>query len=203
MTDISRQLEQLVSISDQRMKIEQYKTALAEYLGKADTGALKAFVEHVAGEAVPLSVSRVVLLELAHRLPSLAPDAIEEIGLFAIDKTLARATSFEEAMSTMREHIAAVFEKKEEWSKAARMLAAIPLESGIRMLDDDFKVEKYIRIAMLYLQVRRGSGKGTAAGWGAGACGIRMGVLDLTHPHCCGFSAGGRGRCPAALLLLP
>lgn len=62
MADISRQLEQLVSISDQRIKIEQYRTALGEYLGVAGVGSLKAFVEHVAGETVPLSVSRVVLL---------------------------------------------------------------------------------------------------------------------------------------------
>ena len=32
------------------------------------------------------------------------------------------------------------------------MLAGIPLESGIRMLEDNYKVEKYIKIAMLYLQ---------------------------------------------------
>jgi len=155
MGGISQQLEQLVSISDQRVKIEQYKAALAEYLAKADLGALKMFVEHVAGETVPLSVSRVVLLELAHRLPSLSAAAVKEIGLFAIDKTTARATSFEEAVSTMREHISTVYEAGEEWSNAARMLQAIPLESGIRMLDDNFKVATYVRIAMLYLQVRQ------------------------------------------------
>ena len=166
MSDISRQLEQLVSISDQRVKIEQYKNTLAKYLDEADAGALKTFVEHVAGESVPLSVSRVVLLDLAHRLSSnsLSPDVVKEIGLFAIDKTAARATSFEEAVSTIRESIATIYEQEEEWSKAARMLAAIPLESGIRMLDDDFKVEKYIRIAMLYLQV---SNRGDVVGaWG-------------------------------------
>lgn len=152
MADISRQLEQLVSISDQRVKIEQYRTALGEYLGVAGVGSLKAFVEHVAGETVPLSVSRVVLLELANRLPSLAPAELKDIGLFAIDKTAVRATSFEEAVAMIREHLATAYEAAEDWSAAARMLAAIPLESGIRRLDDDYKVEKYIRIAMLYLQ---------------------------------------------------
>ena len=30
--------------------------------------------------------------------------------------------------------------------------AGIPLDSGIRVLDDNYKVDKYIKIAMLYLQ---------------------------------------------------
>ena len=153
MADISRSLEQLVSISDQRVKIEQYKTALTGYLSApADTASLQAFVEHVAGEAVPLSVSRVVLLELAQKLPSLPAAQRKTIGLHVIDRTAARATSFEEAVSTIREHIAGVYEEEEEWSEAARMLSAIPLDSGIRQLSNDYKVEKYIKIAMLFLQ---------------------------------------------------
>eukprot|EP00965_Chrysotila_dentata_P116446 3849274-Pleurochrysis_carterae.AAC.1 len=47
-----------------------------------------------------------------------------------------------------------VYEEEEDWSKAAKMLAGIPLDSGIRVLDDNYKVEKYIQIAMLYLQER-------------------------------------------------
>ncbi len=51
-----------------------------------------------------------------------------------------------------REHLADVYEREEEWTEAAKMLAGIPLDSGIRVLEDNYKVEKYIRIAMLYLQ---------------------------------------------------
>ena len=52
----------------------------------------------------------------------------------------------------IREHLADVYEREEEWTEAAKMLAGIPLDSGIRVLEDNYKVEKYIRIAMLYLQ---------------------------------------------------
>ena len=36
------------------------------------------------------------------------------------------------------------------------MLAGIPLDSGIRVLEDNYKVEKYIKIAQLFLEARRG-----------------------------------------------
>ena len=43
-------------------------------------------------------------------------------------------------------------EGEEEWAAAAKMLAAIPLDSGYVTRTDGYKVEKYIKIAMLYLQ---------------------------------------------------
>ena len=60
--------------------------------------------------------------------------------------------SFEEQVSVIREELANVYEKEEDWAKAAKMLAGIPLDSGIRVLDDNYKVEKYIKIAQLYLE---------------------------------------------------
>ena len=60
-------------------------------------------------------------------------------------------------VSLIRETLSKVYESEEEWSLAAKMLAGIPLESGIRVLDDNYKVEKYIQIAMLFLQVASAS----------------------------------------------
>jgi COP9 signalosome complex subunit 4 len=43
--------------------------------------------------------------------------------------------SYEEQVSAIREQLAALFEAQEEWSKAARALAGIDLDSGMRLLD--------------------------------------------------------------------
>ena len=43
----------------------------------------------------------------------------------------------------VREHLAAVYENEEDWSTAAKLLAGIPLDSGIRVLEDNYKVGVY------------------------------------------------------------
>jgi len=151
--DIAERLRALAgdSSQDQKTRIERYKELLAELL-KGDVAALKAFVEHVTSEEVALVVSRQVLQEVATGLSSLSADPLKELGTHALERIQPRVTSFEEQASTIREHLADVYEREEDWATAAKMLAGIPYDSGIRMLDDNYKIEKYIKIAMLYLE---------------------------------------------------
>lgn len=46
-----------------------------------------------------------------------------------------RAVSYEEQVGALREQLAALYEAREEWSKAAQSLAGIDLDSGMRVLD--------------------------------------------------------------------
>ena len=46
-----------------------------------------------------------------------------------------RAVSYEEQVGALREQLAALYERREEWSKAAQALAGIDLDSGMRLLD--------------------------------------------------------------------
>ena len=39
--------------------------------------------------------------------------------------------SYEEQVTTVREHLAGLLEKEEEWSRAAQTLAGIDLDSGM------------------------------------------------------------------------
>ena len=139
---------------DQKTRIDRYKQALAQLLGASDVNGLKAFVEHVASESVALVVSRQVLGDFASALTveKFGAEQLKELGLFVLEKIGGRISSFEEQASTIRERLAGVYEQEEEWTLAAKMLAAIPLDSGIRVLEDNYKIEKYIKIAMLFLQ---------------------------------------------------
>ena len=139
---------------DQKTRIDRYKQALSQLLGSPDVSGLKAFVEHVASESVALVVSRQVLSDFAAALApdKFSADQLKELGLFVLERIGSRLSSFEEQASNIRERLAAVYEQEEEWTLAAKMLAAIPLDSGIRVLEDDYKIDKYIHIAMLFLQ---------------------------------------------------
>lgn len=69
-----------------------------------------------------------------------------------IDHIQSRAVSYEEALGRMCKHLAAVFQEQEQWSEAANTLAKIDLESGMRVVDSEFKIDTYVKIAMLYLE---------------------------------------------------
>ena len=127
--------------SDQKTKIERYKALLAELLPTADAPSIKAFAEHVTAEDCALVISRQVLMDLAAGLPSLPVEPLKEIGTYVLERMQPRVTSFEEQISMIREHLADVYEREEEWTEAAKMLAGIPLDSGIRVLEDNYKVE--------------------------------------------------------------
>ena len=152
MADISGLMAELSSVTDQKVKLERYKAVLQDYVTQAAVPQLQAFVQHLVSEDVQLAVSRQVLLGLAQSMNALAPAQRKEIGLFTLEKVGPRVVSFEEQVSVIREELATVYEKEEEWAEAAAMLAGIPLDSGIRVLDDNYKVEKYIKIAQLYLE---------------------------------------------------
>ena len=152
MADIASTIAELNSIGDHKTKLERYKAVLQDLVSKAAMPQLQAFVQHLASEEVQLAVSRQVLLGLAQSLKGLQPAQLKDIGLFTLEKMGPRVVSFEEQVSVIREELALVYEKEEEWGQAAKMLAGIPLDSGIRVLDDNYKVEKCIKIAQLFLE---------------------------------------------------
>ncbi len=60
--------------------------------------------------------------------------------------------SYEEQSAAIREQLATVYEAQEEWSRAAQALAGIDLDSGMRILDPEYKLDKNVKIARLYLE---------------------------------------------------
>jgi len=48
--------------------------------------------------------------------------------------------------------LAKKYEEEEEWREAAKILIAIPLDTGQRVLEPEYKVNIYVKIAQLYLE---------------------------------------------------
>lgn len=46
-----------------------------------------------------------------------------QVAEYSLDKVQPRSVSFEEAVTTMREHLSNIYEQEEEWAKAAQTLA--------------------------------------------------------------------------------
>jgi COP9 signalosome complex subunit 4 len=106
----------------------------------------------VLSESVPLVLSRQLLATFSQSLRQLNPDAQTVVAAYSLERIQPRAVSYEEQSAAIREQLATVYEAKEEWSSAAVALAGIDLESGMRVLDPGYKLEKNVKIAMLYLE---------------------------------------------------
>ncbi|KAH7439958.1 hypothetical protein KP509_04G084400 [Ceratopteris richardii] len=151
-TDIKSELEAAAATSDQRQKIEQYKLLLSTVISTSNVANAKAFIDHMVSDEVPLVASRQLLQMFAQDLVKMFPEAHKEVALYALNQIQPRVVSFEEQVAVIREGLAEVYVDEEEWSKAAQMLSGIDLESGIRVLDDTYKLSKCVKIAQLYLE---------------------------------------------------
>jgi len=113
---------------------------------------LKDFVDHMLEEKTPLVISRPLLQNFAVALPNLPPDLHKQIAHFALEKIQPRGVAFEEQISVIRVDLAKKYEEEEEWREAAKILIAIPLDTGQRVLEPEYKVNIYVKIAQLYLE---------------------------------------------------
>lgn len=86
----------------------------------------------VVNDQVSLVISRQILTEICVQLTKLPDEASSEISHFTLDRVQPRVISFEEQVATIRQHLASIYERKEQWREAASVLGLIPLETGQR-----------------------------------------------------------------------
>ncbi|KAH9692893.1 COP9 signalosome complex subunit 4 [Citrus sinensis] len=140
------------AITDQRQKIEQYKHILSSVISSNDIVQAKKFIDHMLSDDVPLVVSRQLLQTFAQELGRLEPETQKEIANYTLAQIQPRVVSFEEQVLIIREKLADLYESEQQWSKAAQMLSGIDLDSGMRVIDDTFRLSKCVQIARLYLE---------------------------------------------------
>jgi len=92
------------------------------------------------------------LTEVANHLTQARDEISKEISHFTLEKVQPRVISFEDQVGVIRHHLATLYEKEEEWRKAAESLAGIPLETGQKQYSPSYKLETYLRIAKLYME---------------------------------------------------
>jgi COP9 signalosome complex subunit 4 len=77
----------------------------------------------------------------------------EKMGEAALEVLQPRSLSFEDQVTDLKRTLADVYEQQEEWQKSAKILLSIPMESGQRNHDDNFKLQIYLKITQLQLEV--------------------------------------------------
>lgn len=86
---------------------------------------LKIFTESIINESVSLVISRQLLSEIANVLPNLSNNVVIEVSHFILDRIQPRVISFEEQVTSIRQHLANIYELNYQWKKAANVLVII------------------------------------------------------------------------------
>jgi|EP00670_Eutreptiella_braarudii_P008547 COP9 signalosome complex subunit 4 len=142
-------LEQIEAIGDIRQRIEGYK----EYLLRCKTAAdYSEVISSLVSDATPLTVSRPALQELASCLPKMDSALHKEVANIAFDAIRPRLFVLQEESTAIREKLADLYQEEENWKQCAMTLIGIPLDSGSRALNEEYKLGHYVRIAQLFLE---------------------------------------------------
>lgn len=144
-----------VSGGSPKEQTEKYRAVLESILkhsGQELVEGLQVFVEAIVNENVSLVISRQLLTEVGNHLISLPDDVSKAVSHFTLDKVQPRVVSFEEQVASIRQHLADIYEKNQNWREAASVLVGIPLETGQKQYSVDYKLETYLKIARLYLE---------------------------------------------------
>jgi len=154
---LQKTLNTLLSVGSANHKelIEKLRGVLEQIISLKDeeriTG-LRAFVDSMVNENVSLVVSRQLFTDYGARIQNLEDDVAEQVALFTLEKIQPRVISFEEQVSSLRQHLAQMYERQELWKQAAAVLVGIPLETGQKQYSVDYKLETYLKIARLFLE---------------------------------------------------
>uniref|UniRef100_T1JPH2 COP9 signalosome complex subunit 4 n=1 Tax=Strigamia maritima TaxID=126957 RepID=T1JPH2_STRMM len=140
------------SHKDQADKYRGILDGILKYKEDEVIEGLKTFVEGIVNENVSLVISRQVLTDVSTHLTKLNDNTSKIVSHFTLDKVQPRVISFEEQVASIRQHLAEIYEREQNWRDAAIVLVGIPLETGQKHYSVDYKLETYLKIARLYLE---------------------------------------------------
>uniref|UniRef100_A0A669B3D0 COP9 signalosome complex subunit 4 n=3 Tax=Pseudocrenilabrinae TaxID=318546 RepID=A0A669B3D0_ORENI len=155
-TEVRQELTQLMNSSgshkDLAAKYRQILEKAIQFTDADQLESLKAFVEAMVNENVSLVISRQLLTDFCTHLPNLPDATAKAVYHFTLEKIQPRVISFEEQVASIRQHLATIYEKEGDWRNAAQVLVGIPLETGQKQYNVDYKLDTYLKIARLYLE---------------------------------------------------
>lgn len=134
---------------------DRFRTILESIMNSAGSelaDCLKLFIDAIINEQVSLVISRQVLSDVGQHLTKIDKTISKNIAHYTLEKVQPRVISFEEQVSHIRQHLAGIYEKEQNWQAAAKVLVGIPLETGQKQYSVDYKLETYMKIARLYLE---------------------------------------------------
>jgi len=151
--EAKQDIEDIFASGDATSRMNSIQNLVEVKLHQGDLAYIFQIVDTLLNEDSPVGLfSRPVLHELAVKIGSLPHEKKKEISIFVLDKLRCRVVSFEEEDGIIREHLAACLTEEGNYGGAARCLAGMNLEGGVRSWSVREKTQKYVLIAELFLK---------------------------------------------------
>ena len=155
MAQFGQQLNNLISSGGSHREVqEKYWFILDSILTHNEDELIEApktFIEAIANENVNLVISRQLLSEVGATLVQLE----DSVSHFTLEVVQPHIISFEDQVVAIRQHLADIYEREQNWSEAGKVLVGIPLETGQKQYTVDFKLETYLKIARYFMEPER------------------------------------------------
>ena len=159
MAQFRQQLNNLTSSGGSHREVqEKYWSILDSILTHNEDELIEApktFIEAIANENVNLVISRQLLSEVGATLVQLEDSVSKAVSHFTLEVVQPRVISFEDQVVAIRQHLADIYEREQNWSEAGKVLVGIPLETGQKQYTVDFKLETYLKIARYCMELER------------------------------------------------
>ena len=159
MAQFRQQLNNLTSSGGSHREVqEKYRSILDSILTHGEdelVEGLKTFIEAIVNENVSLVISRQLLSEVGATLVQLEDSVSKAVSHFTLEVVQPRVISFEDQVVAIRQHLADIYEREQNWSEAGKVLVGIPLETGQKQYTVDFKLETYLKIARYFMEPER------------------------------------------------
>ncbi|VDO39218.1 unnamed protein product [Brugia timori] len=105
-------------------------------------------------ETISMVVSRQFVTDIVAALDDLKPCLVKEVAKALLNIVQSRLISYEEQVTQLRFRLADLYEGDGDSGEAAKILMAIPLETGQRTYPPELKMRTYLRIAQLALDYK-------------------------------------------------
>ncbi|KAH8919496.1 hypothetical protein BT69DRAFT_1313289 [Atractiella rhizophila] len=141
-----------ISKQGQRERQASYQVLLNElFQGPASPSDFRTFLAAVVNDSAGTLLTRAILQSFVDGLEKIS-DPANKAEIIKESLVAVTGPSFEEQTTALRLKLADYYENNEEWTEAAKVLQAIPLESGHRTFSDVERLDIYIRIVRLLLE---------------------------------------------------
>ena len=125
---------------------EKYKAVLDSILQLGEdelVDGLKAFIEAIVNENVSLVISRQLLSEVATEMAKVEDSISKAVSHYTLDIVQPRVISFEDQVGQIRQHLADIYEKEQNWKQAAQVcfrkskniISVSGIEKNFRQID--------------------------------------------------------------------
>ena len=124
---------------------ENKLSELNEILSEISSPQAQIYLEKISQE--DLVIQRSLIQSLIEKFA-----ANTNVSTLILDYLQDKQLAFEVQISNLFANLANIHESEGQYSTAASYLTRIPLDSGTRVIQDDYKLEIYIRIVRLFLE---------------------------------------------------